>query len=223
MAAKLIPPLCLLPMFPKCSHGSLVLALHTEEDISMCPSRRKRGKQLASQKIDSLLLQNPMRGMEAPHSSIEAPHITVDPPLVGTEGAAAASSTAAYRAKYGSECYCPEYSSDNDDESSASRKEGGGRLHYCQDDDSDNHNDSTASCEEGGELSEEDNEYEDEEEETSHFGTCTCGFPSKEGSLCRHMAVIEKSGVFQVLTQVNIMPDFWTTAHWQMQYPLELD
>ena len=50
-----------------------------------------------------------------------------------------------------------------------------------------------------------------------------CGFPSKEGLPCKHMVVMAKLSVIPDLTQINIMPHFWSTAHWQMQYPLELD
>ena len=32
-----------------------------------------------------------------------------------------------------------------------------------------------------------------------------------------------KASVIPFLTRLNIMPHFWSTAHWQMQYPLELD
>jgi hypothetical protein len=57
----------------------------------------------------------------------------------------------------------------------------------------------------------------------SHFGTCTCGVPSKKGVPCRHMVVMVKSSVIPTLTRTNIMPHYWGTAHWQMQYPLDLD
>ena len=57
----------------------------------------------------------------------------------------------------------------------------------------------------------------------SYFGKCTCGVTSKEGIPCRHMVVLVKSSVIPTLTQTNIMPHFWSTAHWQMQYPLDLD
>ncbi len=55
------------------------------------------------------------------------------------------------------------------------------------------------------------------------FGICSCGFPSKEGLSCQHMVVLVKAMVFPILTRVNIMPCFWTTAHWPIQYPLDLD
>lgn len=57
----------------------------------------------------------------------------------------------------------------------------------------------------------------------SHFGTCSCGFPAKEGLPCKHMVLLVKSSVIPGLTRINIMPHFWSTAHWQKQYPLELD
>ena len=56
----------------------------------------------------------------------------------------------------------------------------------------------------------------------SYFGTCTCGVPKKEGVPCRHMVVIVKSSLIGGLTRVGIMPYFWTTPHWQRQYPLEV-
>jgi hypothetical protein len=55
------------------------------------------------------------------------------------------------------------------------------------------------------------------------FGTCTCGVPSKEGLPCKHMVVMVKSSVIPTLTRTDIMPHYWGTAHWQMQYPLDLD
>ena len=57
----------------------------------------------------------------------------------------------------------------------------------------------------------------------SHFGTCTCGVPAKEGIPCPHMVVIVKSSNIPILTRSNIMPFFWSTAHWQSQYSLDVD
>ena len=34
----------------------------------------------------------------------------------------------------------------------------------------------------------------------SHFGTCTCEVPAKEGVPCKHMVLIVKSSVITVLT-----------------------
>ncbi len=37
----------------------------------------------------------------------------------------------------------------------------------------------------------------------SHFGICSCGFPSKEGlPSCQHMVVLVKANVFPILTRV---------------------
>jgi hypothetical protein len=57
----------------------------------------------------------------------------------------------------------------------------------------------------------------------SHFGSCTCGKPAKEGVPCKHMVVIVKSSVIAGLTRTGIMPHFWSTAHWQDQYPLNVE
>ena len=51
----------------------------------------------------------------------------------------------------------------------------------------------------------------------SHFGSCTCGVPAKEGVPCKHMVVIVKSSVIAGLTRTGIMPHFWSTAHWRDQ------
>jgi hypothetical protein len=57
----------------------------------------------------------------------------------------------------------------------------------------------------------------------SLFGTCTCRKPAKEGVPCKHMVVIVKSSVIAGLTRTGIMPHFWSTAHWQDQYPLNVE
>ena len=57
----------------------------------------------------------------------------------------------------------------------------------------------------------------------SLFGTCTCGVPAKEGVPCKHMVVIVKSSVIPGLSRSGIMPHFWSTAHWQEQYPLNVE
>jgi hypothetical protein len=57
----------------------------------------------------------------------------------------------------------------------------------------------------------------------SHFGSCTCGKPAKEGVPCKHMVVIVKSSVIAGLTRTGIMPHFWSAAHWRDQYPLDVE
>jgi hypothetical protein len=57
----------------------------------------------------------------------------------------------------------------------------------------------------------------------SLFGTCTYGVPAKKGVPCKHMVVIVKSSVIAGLTRTGIMPHFWSTAHWQDQYPLNVE
>lgn len=53
----------------------------------------------------------------------------------------------------------------------------------------------------------------------SCFGTCTCGFPTKEGIPCDHMVAIVKVGAIPNLSRVQIMP-FWSTrAQWRLQFP----
>ena len=37
------------------------------------------------------------------------------------------------------------------------------------------------------------------------------------------MVVIVKSSVIAGLTRTAIMPHFWSTAHWQDQYPLNVE
>jgi hypothetical protein len=56
-----------------------------------------------------------------------------------------------------------------------------------------------------------------------HFQTCPCRVPAKEGIPCKHMVVIVKSSVIAGLTRTVIMPHFWSTAHWQDQYPLNVE
>jgi hypothetical protein len=57
----------------------------------------------------------------------------------------------------------------------------------------------------------------------SHFGTCTCGVPAKDGIPCQHMVVIVKSSNIPNVTRSSIMPFFWSTAQWQIQYSLDVD
>jgi len=56
----------------------------------------------------------------------------------------------------------------------------------------------------------------------SRFGTCSCGFPKKEGIPCDHMVAIVKSGAIPDLTRVQLMPFWYTHAQWQMQFPKEM-
>jgi hypothetical protein len=52
----------------------------------------------------------------------------------------------------------------------------------------------------------------------SYFGNCTCGFPAKEGIPCKHMIVVQKSSVIPEITRTDMMPHYWTTALWKIQY-----
>ena len=56
----------------------------------------------------------------------------------------------------------------------------------------------------------------------SRFGTCTCGFPRKEGIPCDHMVAIVKVGAIPMLTKVSIMPYWFTREQWQLQFPTEV-
>jgi hypothetical protein len=53
----------------------------------------------------------------------------------------------------------------------------------------------------------------------SRFGTCTCGFPTKEGLPCDHMVSIVKVGLIPNLARVQIMPFWYTRAQWRLQFP----
>ena len=58
----------------------------------------------------------------------------------------------------------------------------------------------------------------------TRFGSCTCGQPKKDGIPCRHMAVIAMSSQINGLTRLQVMPYYWyTTAHWQAQYALDVN
>jgi hypothetical protein len=57
----------------------------------------------------------------------------------------------------------------------------------------------------------------------SRFGSCTCGQPATDGVPCKHMVVVAKSSSITGLSRIQIMPYCWTTAHWQAQYPEEVD
>ncbi len=54
------------------------------------------------------------------------------------------------------------------------------------------------------------------------FGTCTCGRPKTDGVPCRHMVVIAMSPKIEGLTRTHIMPYWWTTAHWQAQFAMDV-
>jgi hypothetical protein len=57
----------------------------------------------------------------------------------------------------------------------------------------------------------------------SKFGSCTCGFPRKEGVPCDHMVAIVKQGiVVPSITRVELMPFWYTRAQWQLQYPKDV-
>ena len=53
----------------------------------------------------------------------------------------------------------------------------------------------------------------------SRFGTCSCGFPKKEGIPCDHMVAITKAGRIPNLSRVELMPFWHTRAQWQLQFP----
>jgi hypothetical protein len=56
----------------------------------------------------------------------------------------------------------------------------------------------------------------------SYFGKCSCGYPVKEGVPCKHMVVVQKSAVIPELKRTDIIPHYWTTAHWKLQYAHEI-
>ena len=58
-----------------------------------------------------------------------------------------------------------------------------------------------------------------EEHHGSRFGTCTCGFPSKEGLPYNHMVAIVKSGQIPDFSQIDIMPYWYSCTKWQLQFP----
>ena len=53
----------------------------------------------------------------------------------------------------------------------------------------------------------------------SRFGSCSCGFHKKEGCPCNHMVAIVKSGGIPNMTNVDLMPYWYTRAQWQLQFP----
>jgi hypothetical protein len=54
----------------------------------------------------------------------------------------------------------------------------------------------------------------------SHFGTCTCGVPKRDGIPCEHMVMMANAGVIQKewCTRLSIMPYWFSTAHWHLQF-----
>ena len=48
------------------------------------------------------------------------------------------------------------------------------------------------------------------QEQGSRFGSCTCGFPKKEGVPCDHMVAIITAGRMPNMSRVKLMP-FWYT------------
>jgi len=56
----------------------------------------------------------------------------------------------------------------------------------------------------------------------SKFGSCICGFPRKKAIPCDHMVAIVKQGAVPNITRVELMPFWYTRAHWQLQYPKDV-
>ena len=57
----------------------------------------------------------------------------------------------------------------------------------------------------------------------SRFGTCNCGKPAKDGIPCEHMVAVVKSSMIGGLSRIQIMPYWWTTAHWRTQYAVGVE
>ena len=55
----------------------------------------------------------------------------------------------------------------------------------------------------------------------SHFGRCTCGVDRKDAAPCEHMAAVAASSCLPGVTRHNVMPYWWTRAHWRIQIPQE--
>ena len=53
----------------------------------------------------------------------------------------------------------------------------------------------------------------------SYFGKCSCGRTETEGAPCHHMMAVVRSGKIRVLTAENVMPYWYTTEKWRLQYP----
>jgi hypothetical protein len=56
----------------------------------------------------------------------------------------------------------------------------------------------------------------------SRFGTCNCGKPAKNSVPCEHMVAVVKSSMIGGLSRIQIMPYWWTTAHWRTQYAVDV-
>ncbi len=56
----------------------------------------------------------------------------------------------------------------------------------------------------------------------SRFGSCTCGKPMKDGVPCKHMVAIVKVSKIKGLSQIQLMPYWLTSAHWQAQYAADV-
>jgi hypothetical protein len=50
----------------------------------------------------------------------------------------------------------------------------------------------------------------------SHFGRCTCGVDRHDAAPCEHMAAVAASLRLPGVTRHNVMPYWWTRAHWRM-------
>jgi hypothetical protein len=57
----------------------------------------------------------------------------------------------------------------------------------------------------------------------SRFGTCNCGKPAKDGVPCKLMVAIVKSSCIDGLSRIQMMPYWWTNAHWRAQYAVDVD
>jgi hypothetical protein len=53
----------------------------------------------------------------------------------------------------------------------------------------------------------------------SYFGRCSCGRTETEGAPCHHMMAVVGSGRIPVLTAEHVMPYWYTTEQWRLQYP----
>ena len=52
----------------------------------------------------------------------------------------------------------------------------------------------------------------------SFFGKCSCGVDSHDAVPCEHMASVVISSRIPNLTRENIMPYWWRTDHWRLQF-----
>jgi hypothetical protein len=57
----------------------------------------------------------------------------------------------------------------------------------------------------------------------SRFGTCNCGKPAKDDIPCEHMVAVVMSSMIGGLSRIQIMPYWWTTAHWRTQYAVDVE